>query len=488
MPLPMTPETPLRATSETPLRKTFGAPLHTTPETPLRMTPEMPLRTTLEMPLRATSEMPLRKTFGVPLHTTPEMPLRTSFETFLQTTLEIPQQITPETSQDLIAQHFTEVPRYMMTQLTTTRNRTSETSFHTTAGTPGHSPAEKFRHPTTPRPKTFDTPQHLMSPQHMMPEMSLHMTFETPPYTTPEPSRHRISETPQHSVEKLLHPTLPRHRTSEVPQHPTSPRHTTPTTPQHLSAEMHQYETTFMTPSTVRSPETLNTWMTQRFSSLLIRTTLTSPAQTVTIPDEALTMRQAKEKTPTLQPMRTLKQPASSVKVMSATTRVTDPSVTSRLTAWPQKVPAVISPVIGLPQLTPAPIKSSTGPLPPRPTKRPASGKKTTQSRTTTPSKHEETEKPGCPWRRSELSAESASSSAATVGPHKLQPCVLELCKFFSQCLCRPSSQKSHSKRYCDDSHLWYEKHASEICGRVKRVSFSRNLKQRCLSKMCSKL
>ncbi|XP_035526203.1 uncharacterized protein LOC118334409 [Morone saxatilis] len=42
--------------------------------------------------------------------------------------------------------------------------------------------------------------------------------------------------------------------------------------------------------------------------------------------------------------------------------------------------------------------------------------------------------------------------------------------------------------RYCDDSHVWYEKHTSEVCRRVRRVSFSRNLKQRCLTKMCNKL
>ncbi|XP_049931068.1 HERV-H LTR-associating protein 1 [Epinephelus moara] len=94
----------------------------------------------------------------------------------------------------------------------------------------------------------------------------------------------------------------------------------------------------------------------------------------------------------------------------------------------------------------------------------------------------------GCPWRRPELTDLSLSSSTTTVSAHKLQPCVLELCKFFSQCLCRPFSHKTRMKRYCDDSHLWYEKHTSEVCRRVRRVSFSRNLKQRCLTKMCNKL
>uniref|UniRef100_A0A3Q1JYG5 HERV-H LTR-associating 1 n=1 Tax=Anabas testudineus TaxID=64144 RepID=A0A3Q1JYG5_ANATE len=72
--------------------------------------------------------------------------------------------------------------------------------------------------------------------------------------------------------------------------------------------------------------------------------------------------------------------------------------------------------------------------------------------RTTTPSTPVQTEKPGkdfsCPWRRPELTSEWASSSTTTVSAHKLQPCVLELCKFFSQCLCRPFSHKTRLKRF----------------------------------------
>ncbi|XP_074545196.1 HERV-H LTR-associating protein 1 [Halichoeres trimaculatus] len=135
-----------------------------------------------------------------------------------------------------------------------------------------------------------------------------------------------------------------------------------------------------------------------------------------------------------------------------------------------------------------------TTPPPARPTGRHTAGQRTTDAmsrRTTTPRRTEETEKPGCPWRRTEVDDVSASgrtTTTTTVSAHKLQPCVLELCKFFSQCLCRPFSPKSRMKRYCDDSHLWYEQHTSEVCRRVRRVSFSRNLKQRCLMKMCNKL
>ncbi|XP_017165398.1 uncharacterized protein hhla1 [Poecilia reticulata] len=107
----------------------------------------------------------------------------------------------------------------------------------------------------------------------------------------------------------------------------------------------------------------------------------------------------------------------------------------------------------------------------------------TPSSRDTTSDRAGETERPGCLWRRPE-----PGSEAETLGELKLQPCVLELCRFFSQCLCRPLSRTTRSKRYCDDSFLWYEEHTFEVCRRVKRVSFSRNLKQRCLSKMCNKL
>ncbi|CAJ1072932.1 uncharacterized protein LOC121520548 isoform X1 [Xyrichtys novacula] len=125
-------------------------------------------------------------------------------------------------------------------------------------------------------------------------------------------------------------------------------------------------------------------------------------------------------------------------------------------------------------------------------TERPTLAKRTTGPlgrRTTVLSMTVETEKPGCPWRRTGLNDVPAlGRTTTTVSAHKLQPCVLELCKFFSQCLCRPFGHKTRMKRYCDDSHLWYEKHTSEVCRRVRRVSFSRNLKQRCLMKMCNKL
>ncbi|XP_062260378.1 HERV-H LTR-associating protein 1 [Platichthys flesus] len=145
------------------------------------------------------------------------------------------------------------------------------------------------------------------------------------------------------------------------------------------------------------------------------------------------------------------------------------------------------SPVVSLTRLTSSPhLRTTTRPWnPPAPQHRPTP-LRPLSSRGTTPSR--QPERPGCPWRRPEQGGGATSSSTTTLGAHKLQPCVLELCQFFSQCLCRPVSQWTRNTRFCDDSHLWYETHTSEVCRRVRRISFSRNLKQRCLTKMCSKL
>lgn len=193
--------------------------------------------------------------------------------------------------------------------------------------------------------------------------------------------------------------------------------------------------------------------------------TITTKRQTTTDATETMT---------TYGPMRGSQKPTTTPKVTSRST--TQPTTPERTTPSPgiTLTHSMTSPHTDL----------TTGHTP---------EKRTTDamSRTTTPSRTVEAEKPGCPWRRTEVNDVSASGRTATtttVSAHKLQPCVLELCKFFSQCLCRPFSPKTRMKRYCDDSHLWYKKHTLEVCRRVRRVSFSRNLKQRCLMKMCNKL
>ncbi|XP_028831561.1 uncharacterized protein hhla1 [Denticeps clupeoides] len=92
-------------------------------------------------------------------------------------------------------------------------------------------------------------------------------------------------------------------------------------------------------------------------------------------------------------------------------------------------------------------------------------------------------EKPGCPWK-SELNLRAEPQEdlkETTLSEGKLQPCVFELCKFYSQCLCRTFT----STKFCVESQSWYEKHTEEICTRVQRFKFSRSLKQRCLARMC---
>ncbi|XP_043076559.1 uncharacterized protein LOC122325559 isoform X2 [Puntigrus tetrazona] len=129
-----------------------------------------------------------------------------------------------------------------------------------------------------------------------------------------------------------------------------------------------------------------------------------------------------------------------------------------------------------------------------------------TQRQTTTssiqqPTKVSHTEKPGCPWRielfhqgsekedLKETLEEKLIWGRATISSVKLQPCVFELCKFYSQCVCRGFSHRAAAlQRYCVDSHRWYERHTAEVCSRMRRVAFSKNLKQKCLARMCVKM
>ncbi|XP_048019399.1 uncharacterized protein LOC125250712 [Megalobrama amblycephala] len=129
-----------------------------------------------------------------------------------------------------------------------------------------------------------------------------------------------------------------------------------------------------------------------------------------------------------------------------------------------------------------------------------------TQKKTTTTSiqqltKVSHTEKPGCPWRiellrqgsekedLKETLEEELIWGRATISSVKLQPCVFELCKFYSQCVCRGFSHRAAAlQRYCVDSHHWYERHTAEVCSRMRRVTFSKNLKQKCLARMCVKI
>ena len=58
----------------------------------------------------------------------------------------------------------------------------------------------------------------------------------------------------------------------------------------------------------------------------------------------------------------------------------------------------------------------------------------------------------GCPWRRASDALSGVPGGPEgpwpTLGAHKLQPCLLELCKFFSQCLCRADQPRTPQRRY----------------------------------------
>ncbi|XP_020035847.1 HERV-H LTR-associating protein 1 [Castor canadensis] len=69
----------------------------------------------------------------------------------------------------------------------------------------------------------------------------------------------------------------------------------------------------------------------------------------------------------------------------------------------------------------------------------------------------------------------------------KLNLCLMELCRFFQQCLCvsQMRDPSSDAMRYCLEYYSWFLKNATLICQRVKRVSHSRTLKQKCLENVC---
>ncbi|XP_062360019.1 HERV-H LTR-associating protein 1 [Cinclus cinclus] len=80
------------------------------------------------------------------------------------------------------------------------------------------------------------------------------------------------------------------------------------------------------------------------------------------------------------------------------------------------------------------------------------------------------------------------TSPPVTVIVQKINPCVMELCRFFQLCLCvghRRYSRKE-AMRYCVEYYSWFVKNASYVCERVKRVAYSHTLKQKCLKNICT--
>ncbi|XP_042689876.1 HERV-H LTR-associating protein 1 [Centrocercus urophasianus] len=82
------------------------------------------------------------------------------------------------------------------------------------------------------------------------------------------------------------------------------------------------------------------------------------------------------------------------------------------------------------------------------------------------------------------------TSPPVTITLQKINPCLMELCRFFQLCLC--VGQRRHSikdaMRYCVEYYSWFLKNASYVCERVKRVAYSHTLKQKCLKNICKSI
>ncbi|KAM6215433.1 HERV-H LTR-associating protein 1 [Rhynchocyon petersi] len=90
------------------------------------------------------------------------------------------------------------------------------------------------------------------------------------------------------------------------------------------------------------------------------------------------------------------------------------------------------------------------------------------------------------PWCPQPLLKEG-EMTAVPLTIQKINPCLMELCRFFQQCLCTNQRRppRTEAMRYCLEHYSWFLKNATYICQRVKRVSHSHTLKQKCLENIC---
>nr|XP_025849287.1 HERV-H LTR-associating protein 1 [Vulpes vulpes] len=79
------------------------------------------------------------------------------------------------------------------------------------------------------------------------------------------------------------------------------------------------------------------------------------------------------------------------------------------------------------------------------------------------------------------------TAAPLTLAIQKLNPCLMELCRFFQQCLCtsRKRDPRTEAVRYCLEYYSWFLKNATYICQRVKQMPHSQTLKQKCLQNIC---
>nr|KAF6426338.1 HERV-H LTR-associating 1 [Molossus molossus] len=69
----------------------------------------------------------------------------------------------------------------------------------------------------------------------------------------------------------------------------------------------------------------------------------------------------------------------------------------------------------------------------------------------------------------------------------KLNICLMELCRFFQQCLCGNQRRDpgTEAGRHCLEYYSWFLKGATSLCQKARRLSHSHTLKQRCLENIC---
>ncbi|XP_034524415.1 HERV-H LTR-associating protein 1 [Ailuropoda melanoleuca] len=79
------------------------------------------------------------------------------------------------------------------------------------------------------------------------------------------------------------------------------------------------------------------------------------------------------------------------------------------------------------------------------------------------------------------------TTAPLTLAIQKLNPCLMELCRFFQQCLCMSGKREARTEamRYCLEYYAWFLKNATRVCQRVERVPHSHTLKQKCLQNIC---
>uniref|UniRef100_A0A8C3MET5 Uncharacterized protein n=1 Tax=Geospiza parvula TaxID=87175 RepID=A0A8C3MET5_GEOPR len=90
---------------------------------------------------------------------------------------------------------------------------------------------------------------------------------------------------------------------------------------------------------------------------------------------------------------------------------------------------------------------------------------------------------PGCP--QAMLREPRVTSPPVTLVVQKINPCVMELCRFFQLCLCVGQRRYSRKEamRYCVEYYSWFVKNASYVCERSKELLTPT---QKCLKNICT--